>query len=86
MLWIKEVQMAKLVDDLVTSRSIGGYVFPNFELFDAKIAFASKRIISNWCVRRRIDVEDQSSSTRQISSRRTDFSHDLRTFPSYWRS
>ena len=30
MLWIKEVEVVKSVDDLVASQSIGVYVFPNF--------------------------------------------------------
>ena len=30
MLWIKEVEVAKSVDHLVTSQSIGGYVLQNF--------------------------------------------------------
>ena len=29
MLWIKEVEGGKSVDDLMTSQSIGGYTFPN---------------------------------------------------------
>ena len=36
MLWIKEVEVAKSLDDLMTSQSIGGYVFPNFETFDVE--------------------------------------------------
>ena len=43
MLWIKEVE----VDDLMTSQSIEGHVFPDFEMLDAKIASALKRIITN---------------------------------------
>ena len=82
MLWIKEVEVAESVDHLMMSQSIGGYVLTKFEMLDAKIASTLKRIISNQFIRRRIT----SSSTRQISSRKTDRLHDLRTFPSYWRS
>ena len=39
MLWIKEVEVAKSVDDLVTSQSIEGRYFLDFEMLDAKIAF-----------------------------------------------
>ena len=40
MLWIKEVEMVGSVDDLVTSWSIGGHRFLNFEMLDAKIVSA----------------------------------------------
>ena len=43
MLWIKEVEVAKLVDDLVTSQLIEGRYFLDFEMLDAKIAFCIKR-------------------------------------------
>ena len=45
MLWIKEVEMVDSVDNLKTSRSIGGHSFPNFEMLDAKITSALKKII-----------------------------------------
>ena len=47
MLWIKEEEMAKSVGDLLTSQSIRGYKFSNFEMRDAKIASALKRIGSS---------------------------------------
>ena len=47
----------KSVDDLITSQSIGGFVFPNFEMLDAKIASALKRIISNQYFRKSSDEE-----------------------------
>ena len=47
----------KSVDDLMKSQSIGEYVFPMFEMLDAKIATALKRIISNQYFRRSINVE-----------------------------
>ena len=43
MLWTKEV--AKPVDDLMTSHSMRGRDFPDFEIFDAKIASALKRMM-----------------------------------------
>ena len=45
--WIKEAEIVDSVDDLTTSRSIGGHGFQNFEMFDAKIACALKEIITN---------------------------------------
>ena len=57
MLWITEVE----VDDLLTSQSIEGRHFSDFELRDAKIASALKRIISNQHFRRRVGVEEQTA-------------------------
>ena len=48
---------AKSLDDHMKSQSIGGYVFPMFQMLDAKIATALKRIISNQYFRRSINVE-----------------------------
>ena len=45
MRWIAEVEMATSVDDLKTSQSIFGNLFPNFETLDAKIASFWKKII-----------------------------------------
>ena len=59
MLWIKEVEVAKSVDDLMTSQSIEGREFPGFEMLDVKIASAVKRLITNQYFRRRINVEGQ---------------------------
>ena len=45
---IKEVEMAKSIDDLLTSQSIEGRRhFPDFEMLDARIASALRKIISN---------------------------------------
>ena len=86
-LWINEVEAAKSVDDLMTSQSLRGLGFPNFEMLDAKIASALKGIISNPYFRKRISVEEQkSSNTGQISLRKTDCLYDQRAFPSQWRS
>ena len=47
MLWIKEVEIAKSVDDLLTSRSIEVGDFTDLEMLDAKMASAVKKIKSN---------------------------------------
>ena len=47
MLWIKEVEMVELVDDLKSSSSTRGISMPNFEVLDARIASALNRIIHN---------------------------------------
>ena len=46
MLWIKEVEVAKSVDKLMTSQSTEGYVVPKIEMLGAKIASALERVIS----------------------------------------
>ena len=51
--------MAKSVDDLVTSQLIEGHAFPQFEMLDAKIASALKRVITNQYFRKRMNVEEQ---------------------------
>ena len=44
MQWIKEVEMAKSIDELVTSRSVVERTdFTDFDMIDAMIAFALKR-------------------------------------------
>ena len=53
MLWIKEVEASKSVDDLMTSQSIKERVFTGIEMLDAKMASALKRIKT--MVRRHID-------------------------------
>ena len=60
MLWIKEVQVAKSNDELVTSRSITGqHNFPDFDVLDAMIASALKELINTQSIfRKRVSVED----------------------------
>ena len=48
MSWIHEVEMARSSDDLKTSQSIGGESFLDFEMLDARIASALRKIISLW--------------------------------------
>ena len=40
MLWIKEVEMVDSLEELKSSRSVPGKMFPNFEMLDARIASA----------------------------------------------
>ena len=82
-LWIKDVETTKSVDDLVTSRSMRGYNFPNFEMLDAKIASALEQDHLESVLQEESQPgRTKRSNTRQISSRKTDCSHDLRKFPS----
>ena len=58
--WLKEVERAKSIDDLMTSRSITGRTdFTDYEMLDAKTAYALKKILTSVHIRRRVNVEEQ---------------------------
>ena len=78
--------MVDAVDDLKTSQSIGGRRFPNFEMFDAKIASVLKKIIMNpYFKKKKVHLEEQKSPNgRPISPWKTDCVHDLRILSSNW--
>ena len=61
MLWIKEVEMVDSVNDLKSSCSVRGIKMPNFEVLDARIALALKKIIHNSHFKRRISLEEQKA-------------------------
>ena len=84
-LWIKEVEMVDSLDDLKSSSSVRGIQMPNFEVLDAKIASALKRIIQNTQFKRRVSLEEQKASKRgPFPSRKTDRLPDLRVLPGHW--
>ena len=58
--WIKEVEIAKLIGELVTSRSIVMRTdFPDFDMLDAMIASALKKLFNTQIhFRRRVGVEE----------------------------
>ena len=87
MLWIKEVEIAKLIDELVTSRSIMERTdCPDFDMQDAMIASAVKRHLDTHLhLRWRVCVEGAAcSKIRPILTRKTNCLHDLRAFPCNW--
>ena len=47
MSWVKEVEMAKSIDDPMTSQSTEGKHFFDFEMLDAKTASALRKITFN---------------------------------------
>ena len=47
MSWINEVEMTRPIDNLMTSQSLDGKSFPDFEMLDARIASALRKIIFN---------------------------------------
>ena len=60
MQWIKEVETAKSIDDLLTSRSIAGQTdFPDYDMLDAIIASALKKLLRHVHFRKRVSVEEQ---------------------------
>ena len=82
MLWIKEVEVSKSIDELVTSRSITGqHDFPDFEMLDAMIASALKQLINTQSTFRRESKCRRATSPKPILTRKTDCVHDLRGFP-----
>ena len=59
--WIKEVETAKSIDELLTSRSkVGRTDFPDYDMLDAMIASALKELLNRHVhFRRRVSVEEQ---------------------------
>ena len=59
--WIKEVEIAKSIDELMTSRSIVGRTdFPDNDMLDAMIASALKRLLNTQIhLRKRVSVKEQ---------------------------
>ena len=70
--WIKEVEMADSVDDLMSSSSIRGIQMPNIEVLDARIASALNRIIHN----SQFKKENQSGGTKKPNKRTVSFAED----------
>ena len=61
MRWTKEVEMVDSVDDIETSQTNRGHRFPNFEMLDAKIAFALKKTITNPNFKVRVNLAEQEA-------------------------
>ena len=58
--WIKEIEAAKSLDDLVTLKSITGKYFPDYEELDTTMAAALKRCYDKQTqFRKKISVEEQ---------------------------
>ena len=61
MLWIKEVEMVDSLDELKSSWSVCGKVFPKFVMLDAKIASALNKIIQNSHFKKEVSFEEQKA-------------------------
>ena len=69
--WIREVEVAKSIDELMTSRSIVGRIdFPDFDMLDAMIASALKKLLNTQIhFRKRVSVEVQRAQKHDRFSR-----------------
>ena len=77
--WIKEVEIAKSIDELKTSRSIVGRTeFPDFDMHDAMLASALKKIlITRTLPKKRKCRRAASSKIRPVLTRNTTYVFDL---------
>ena len=74
--WIKEVKIAKSIDELMKTRSITGRTdFPDYGMLDAMLASALKKLLaSSVHFRKRVSVEEQrAQKTRPILTWETNF-------------
>ena len=87
MLWIEEVEMVNSLEELKSSRSVSGKIFPIFEMLDAKIASALNKIIQNSNFKKKVSLEEQKAQKEdRFCTRKTNRFHDLRPFSTDWRS
>ena len=56
---MKEVETVDSVDEFGSSRSITGWNFLHFEMFEAKIASALNKIIQNSYLKKKVSLEEQ---------------------------
>ena len=74
--WIKEVETAKSMDHLLTSRSITGRTdFPDYHMHDAMIASALKKLLTHVHFRKRVSVEEQRAQKYDRFLRRRQIAH-----------
>ena len=58
--WTKEVEIAKSIDELMTSRPIVGHDFSDFDMLDAMVGSTSKKLLNTQIhFRKRVCVEEQ---------------------------
>ena len=81
--WIKEVEMAKSIDDLMTSRPITVRTdLTNHDMLDATIATALKKHLKSVHFRKRVRVEVQRpQKIRPILTREANCIHDVNSTP-----
>ena len=64
MLWNKEVEMVDSLEELTSSRAFAGKNFTNFEMLDARIAFALNKIIQNSQFKKKVSLEEQKAQKK----------------------
>ena len=70
MQWIKEMDIAKSIDDLITTRSIVGRSdFPDYEMLDAKMASALSKLFDRHTHSQMKDVGEQRAQNDDRFSR-----------------
>ena len=83
--WIKEVEIVKSIDDLMTSRSITGRTdFPDYDTLEMMMTSALKKLLTHVHFRKRVRVEKQPtcSEIRSILTRKANYKHDPWAFSS----
>ena len=76
LLWIKEVEIAQSIDELMTSRSIVVKDFLDFDMLDAMIASALKKLLNTQShFRVRVSVEEQRAQKHDRFSRGRQTAH-----------
>ena len=56
--------MVDSLEELTSSRAIAGKNFPNFEMLDARIAFALNKIIHNSQFKKKVSLEEQKAQKK----------------------
>ena len=66
--WIKEIETAKSLDDLITQKSLTGKDVPDYEELDLMMASALKRCYEKQAhFRKKISVEEQRAQKRETN-------------------
>ena len=84
--WIKEIEAAKSLDDLITPKSITGKIFPDYDELDRMTAAALKKCYDTQThFRKKISVEQQRAhKDNRFFRGRTNCLFDLRILSSCW--
>ena len=71
MLWINEVEIVCLLEELKSPRSVCSRDVPNFEMLHAKIASALKKIIRNSHLKKKVSLEEPKAQKEDLFLRGT---------------
>ena len=83
------MEMVDTVDDLKSSCSSQGYLhFPDFEMLDARTAFALNKIIQNSHFKKKVSREEQKAQKDDRFLRGRQISYLIYDYllPGHWRS